>query len=299
MDIVLHIVDEYAADYVYNFASSVTGFQVLARDELIRQILTLSFVTYFGIFILYLLTAGISYEYLYDKRQMKHPKFLPNQLKLEIQCALDAFFPMMCLTVPFFIAEVRGYSKLYDNIEDYGIGYFFGSIAMFLLFTDFGIYWIHRILHHKWFYGPLHKLHHKWIVPTPFASHAFYFLDGYLQSIPYHIATFVFPMHKVLYIGLFLFVSVWSVIIHDGEYYTDGRIINGAVNHTIHHLYFNYNYGQYFTLWDRVFGTYRAPTEELFDKEKRNDPKVMNKTSKDVDDMVKHLEDRVKSTKLA
>lgn len=35
-------------------------------------------------------------------------------------------------------------------------------------------------------------------------------------------------------------------------------------------MYFNYNYGQYFTLWDRIGGSYRKPNDELFDRKARN-----------------------------
>ena len=43
-------------------------------------------------------------------------------------------------------------------------------------------------------YKHLHKLHHRWIVPTPFASHAFHWLDSFLQSSPYHLYAFLFPI---------------------------------------------------------------------------------------------------------
>lgn len=39
--------------------------------------------------------------------------------------------------------------------------------------------------------------------------------------------------------------------------------INSAAHHTIHHLEFNYNYGQYFTLWDRIGGSYKRPDHEF------------------------------------
>lgn len=32
----------------------------------------------------------------------------------------------------------------------------------------------------------------------------------------------------------------------------------------MHHLYFNYNYGQYLTVWDRLGGTYRKPKGDSF-----------------------------------
>lgn len=41
------------------------------------------------------------------------------------------------------------------------------------------------------------------------------------------------------------------------------KIINGPAHHTLHHLYFNVNYGQYFTWADRAGGSYRQPLKEL------------------------------------
>lgn len=40
------------------------------------------------------------------------------------------------------------------------------------------------------------------------------------------------------------------------------KIINGPSHHTLHHLYFTVNYGQYFTGCDRLGGSYRAPKAE-------------------------------------
>lgn len=40
-------------------------------------------------------------------------------------------------------------------------------------------------------------------------------------------------------------------------------VINGPSHHTLHHLYFTCNYGQYFTWADRVGGSYKAPKPEL------------------------------------
>lgn len=39
-------------------------------------------------------------------------------------------------------------------------------------------------------------------------------------------------------------------------------IINGPAHHTLHHMYFVYNYGQYFTWADKVGGSYRHPKTE-------------------------------------
>ncbi|CAK9301603.1 unnamed protein product [Gordionus sp. m RMFG-2023] len=133
----------------------------------------------------------------------------------------------------------------------------------FIAFTDALIYWIHRMLHYPPVYIKFHKQHHKWKVPTPFASHAFHPLDGFAQSLPYHIYPFLFPLSSHLYLLLFVSVNVWTVSIHDGVYSVPTRLkwaINGAAHHTDHHLFYRYNYGQFTTIWDRIGRTYKDPS---------------------------------------
>merc|ERR1711871_1692136 len=62
---------------------------------------------------------------------------------------------------------------------------------------------------------------------------------------------------------LFILVNVWTISIHDAHYAVPSalkHIVNGSAHHTDHHLYYSYNYGQYFTLWDYVGGSYRNPS---------------------------------------
>ena len=64
-------------------------------------------------------------------------------------------------TALLFVAEVRGYSRLYDHsaLEQHGgWGFLASSAVLFLLFTDGLIYWIHRGLHSKVGAACLHAL---------------------------------------------------------------------------------------------------------------------------------------------
>jgi lathosterol oxidase len=73
---------------------------------------------------------------------------------------------------------------------------------------------------------------------------------------------FMLPLHKWTYLVLFVFVNIWSVSIHDGLDLVPNcfqNILNGSAHHTDHHLHFNYNYGQFFTLWDFVGKSHRDP----------------------------------------
>lgn len=142
-------------------------------------------------------------------------------------------------TTALFVLEVRGYTRLYDtSAQGPGLWYDIAQPLLFLLFTDFLIYWIHRGLHHPSIYKHLHKRHHRWIVPSPYASYAFHPLDGFAQSVPYHLFPMLFPMHKFLFLGGFVFVNAWTILIHDGEYISNNPVINGSACHTAHHLFF-------------------------------------------------------------
>ncbi|KAI0738288.1 hypothetical protein C8Q80DRAFT_269204 [Daedaleopsis nitida] len=249
-----------------SLVGSSKGMSAWPRDYIPRQFISLLVLTYIGIHFLYFIFAGLSYAFIFNHEMMKHPRFLKNQVRLEIETSLRSFPGMTLLTVPWFVAEAQGWSLMYDDVSKYGWAYTVFSIFLFLVFTDYSIYWIHRWEHHPICYKWLHKPHHKWLIPTPFASYAFHPLDGYIQSVPYHLFVYIFPLHRVLYLALFVVVNFWTIFIHDSDMITGHpleKIINGPAHHTLHHLYFTVNYGQYFTWADRMGNSYRQPLSEL------------------------------------
>jgi lathosterol oxidase len=183
---------------------------------------------------LYFVFATLSYLYIFDHGTFNHPKYLKNQISLEIKQTMLSMPGMAILTAACFWYEIRGHSKLYDSVaEGPGLWYSFAQFPLFVLFSDPLIYFIHRGLHHQVLYKRLHKPHHKWIMPTPFASHAFHPVDGFAQSIPYHLFPFLFPLQKWAYLVLFIFINFWTILIHDGEYMVSSTIVNGAACHTM------------------------------------------------------------------
>lgn len=293
MDVILSLADEYVFDNAYaylfphppqpagiadfnstlystfpesSYQPSIKVGTSLPRDNIYRQAASLFTIALLGAYALYFTFCSISYFLFFDKRLEHHPRFLKNQKWLEIKSSLIAAPIIDIMTIPWFLGEVRGKSKLYENVADYGWGYFVASIGLYLLFTDFWIYWIHRWEHHPRIYKYIHKPHHKWVMPTPWSALAFHPVDGYAQSLPYHVFVYLFPLHKYLYIGLFVFVQLWTILIHDGDMISGHlleRYINSPAHHTLHHLYFTCNYGQYFTWADSYFDSYREPRPEL------------------------------------
>lgn len=73
----------------------------------------------------------------------------------------------------------------------------------------------------------------------------------------------LFPMHRGIFLVLYVAVNFWTISIHDGLHVARNAWLNGAAHHTVHHEEFVYNYGQYLTLWDRLGGSYKEPAQEL------------------------------------
>lgn len=120
-------------------STSLARVSAWPRDYIPRQLISLCVITLVGIHVLYFLFAWLSYKFIFNHEMMKHPKFLKNQVKLEIQASLRAFPVMMLLTLPWFQAEVMGYSKVYDGLDTYGYLYLFASVPLCVFPSPFRI----------------------------------------------------------------------------------------------------------------------------------------------------------------
>ena len=164
MDIVLSLADDYVLDHVwarivpgthtssYPISHAVSQFNESSvfshpflskwpvvpppvpsawpRDYLLRQAASLTVITMIGILIFYFLFAGLSYYFIFNHDMMRHPRFLPHQVRQEIVTSLWAFPGMTALMLPLFLLETRGYSRLYTNVDDYGILYLVASVPL-------------------------------------------------------------------------------------------------------------------------------------------------------------------------
>jgi lathosterol oxidase len=145
-----------------NFSTAQTA-SLWPRDNIYRQIISLLAITQIGATSLYLIFSALSYYLVFDRRLEYHPRFLKNQVRQEIKSSLIAVPFINILTLPIFLAEVRGHSLLYAKVSDYGWTWMLVSTVLYMAFNDFAIYWIHRLEHHPSVYKYIHKPHHKWI----------------------------------------------------------------------------------------------------------------------------------------
>lgn len=163
MDAALDFLDPLVLDKAYSHI--IPDDVEWPRDRMLRQIVSIMAITQVGATALYFVFSALSYYCVFDRRLEYHPRFLKDQIKLEIISSMSAVPFINVLTMPFFLAEVRGKSLLYTHVDEHAWGWSWMLIStvLFMIWNDFFIYWIHRLEHHPSVYKYIHKPHHKWI----------------------------------------------------------------------------------------------------------------------------------------
>jgi len=173
-------------------------------------------------------------------------------------------------------------NMIFDDISFISYNYilfFIPSSFIFELIFDFFHYWTHRILHsNKFLYVYIHKKHHKFAYPMPILTFYHEPLDLIItNSIPQIMALIIFPHLSLFQFNIILsYKSFIEISGHSSKkLYPSGsfsqfiwlprflRISLYTEDHTLHHSNNNCNYSKRFSLWDKLFGTYKNNCEIL------------------------------------
>lgn len=136
------------------------------------------------------------------------------------------------------------------------------EIIAITLVMDLLMYIFHYMVHHPFIYKILHRKHHEH-TSTNFLSlfvlHPFETLGFGLMMI------FVFMLYdfSIFSITVYLFINlIWGTIGHlNREFFpkwTEQLFLGTTKFHNHHHLNEKMNFGFYTSIWDRMFGTYKA-----------------------------------------
>jgi lathosterol oxidase len=245
----------------------------MLRAVIAPETLLGSFIVLFtGGLIFYMLTSGTSFLYYCVWRR---ERFFPGtrvdtaeewkQRKLEWKWAIYNLLGNAVVTAPIHHGIVEGKSRIYFSVSDYGWGWYLGSIVAVLVITEPLVYWAHRLLHHPFLYKHLHLPHHQFRTPSPFTSMAFHPLDSFAQVAPHHLLAYLMPLHVSVYAFFVVFLQVWTTFIHERVTWVTWGAVNFTAHHTLHHKLNKANFGQFFTICDRIFGTYQRPDGIVYD----------------------------------
>jgi sterol desaturase/sphingolipid hydroxylase (fatty acid hydroxylase superfamily) len=175
-----------------------------------------------------------------------------------------------CITSWFvFQWEKSGITQIYRDIEQYSYTYFVLSIVIMVIVHDAYFYWTHRFMHVPKVFKWIHKIHHHSTNPTPWASFSFHPLEAMISAGIIPVIVLFIPCHPFALFLFLTFMTLINIMGHLGfetfpKWVTKGNVgkwQNTSTNHNVHHQHSNYNFGLYFTLWDRLMKTYFAQKE--------------------------------------
>jgi Delta7-sterol 5-desaturase len=225
----------------------------------------------------YFITIGIVfwlfYHLLRDKvYSLKIQKIFPKPKDYYREIGYSSLTLLIFSGYAFLVFQtpLRQYTKVYKEISDYGLPYFFVSVALVIFIHDAYFYWMHRLMHHPKIFKWVHLIHHKSVNPSPWAAYAFHPFEALLEGSIILIVVFIIPIH-VYAAGLFMFFMLtFNIYGHLGyeifsKKFTNSRFgkwINTSTSHNMHHKYFNDNYGLYFKFWDVVMKTTNTKQEQ-------------------------------------
>ena len=171
-----------------------------------------------------------------------------------------------------------GYTKIYTDINAYPIIWFPVSIAVAMLLHETYYYWLHRWMHSPKIFQLIHKVHHDSLITSPWTAFSFHPIEGLLEAIALPAIIIIVPMNLYAVLIHLSIMTVSAAINHlDIEIYPRntfgnllGKHVIGATHHSHHHKYYRFNFGLYFTFWDK-FGKTESPN---FEKEYKQRAKI-------------------------
>ena len=238
--------------------------------------------TFFAVIVgRYFLIAGLFYGTFYiwfkkkwQQRKLGKKDYRPKQFMQEVKWSMLTAMIFSLAGAFTVLLWQKGYTKVYTDINLYGWWYLPVSLLLSVLLHETYYYWVHRWMHRPAVFKLVHKVHHNSNITSPWTAFSFHPLEGLLQAIVLPATLMIIPMHPYVILAQLTLMTFSSVINHlDIEIYPKkfhkhaiGRWLIGATHHALHHRQFKYNFGLYFTFWDKWKRTESPVYEETFEK---------------------------------
>ncbi len=232
------------------------------------------------IFVRYLVVSKVYHNFFFhwNKQKFKHRvlntrRLRKKQSQKEIYWSAIGSAIFTVLGMGLIILWQRGHTAIYTELDAYPLWYLPISILLVLFIHDTYYYWVHRWMHLPRVYRSVHRTHHMSVQTTAHTSFSFHPLESLLQAIAIPLLVVWLPINIWAVMFILLLMTLSATINHAGvEIYPSswgrhwlGKWIIGAAHHDDHHKKFTYNYGLYFTFWDKWMGTETPDFEERFE----------------------------------
>lgn len=207
------------------------------------------------------------------KRKIQQKPFKKDRIQHDIIWTIINRVLLSFVTLAITWSIANGKTLIYTDIRQYGIVYLLFSLVLVFLIHDTYFYFFHRLMHHKLLMKRVHKLHHHSNDPTPFTGYAFHPYETIIEFAFLPLIVFVLPLHPIVF-ALWQFggIMLFTMYAHLGYELMPRWLVkhpllkyfNATTHHNMHHSTYNYNYGLYFNVWDRLLGTQHPDYDKVF-----------------------------------
>ena len=229
----------------------------------------------FAVSLRYILVAGLFHLIFYRQsknwgnRKLNDGNFSKEQIRKEKYYSHLSSIIFAVSGLLILILWQLHIIPVYEKLHWWDWLYFPVSLLLAMFLHETYYFWLHWWMHKPKVFRVLHRVHHDSLVTSAWTSSSFHPLECLLQAIIIPVILFVVPMHYYVMLIWLVVMTVSSVINHlDIEIYPKnfdkhwlGKWLVGATHHSLHHREFKYNYGLYFTFWDKWMHT-ESPTFE-------------------------------------
>lgn len=229
----------------------------------------------------YFLVAGLFYSGFYlwapqkwEARKINQRNYKPGQFKKEVGWStLTALIFALSGTLTLLLWQ-KGFTRVYLEYNEYPLWWLPLSLIIAMVLHETYYYWLHRWMHYPKIFRIVHKVHHDSNITSPWTAFSFHPIEGVFQAVFLPLLLLFLPLHLHVILLQLTIMTFSSVINHlDIEIYPKkfhkhflGKWLIGATHHSLHHKQFRYNYGLYFTFWDKWKKTESPLYENLFDE---------------------------------
>jgi len=208
--------------------------------------------------VLWVLLAGVM-----ACRKLRETTPPARQLVVEFLISLRSIAIFSTIGLATFGLERAGLLPLPHLAASWGPVWFVVSLSLIIVGHDAYFYWAHRLMHDPRLFRRFHRRHHLSHNPSPFTAYSFDLAEAAVMGtfVPLWMMVVPTPWPAV---GLFMLHQiVRNTLGHSGYEVMparrDGRPLldwlTTVTHHDLHHLQGRWNYGLYFTWWDRLMGT--------------------------------------------
>jgi sterol desaturase/sphingolipid hydroxylase (fatty acid hydroxylase superfamily) len=209
------------------------------------------------------LSLWVAFARVLRQRKIRDDRPPMRQLGLEFLYSVRSIAMFSSVGIVIDLLTRFGFYPMEKAAESWGPAWFAISLVLMILGQDAWIYWTHRWMHHPRAFRTFHRRHHKSHNPSPFTAYSF--------DIPEALVNVAFVLVWPLIVptpwpvtGFFVLHQIFrNTLLHSGYELmparADGRPwldwLTTTTHHDMHHAQAGWNYGAWFTWWDRRMGT--------------------------------------------